>query len=45
MGEGGGGENFLYTYVYFKIPSNLFVQIMTHLSAPPDANLLPAIIF
>ena len=30
------------TYVYFKIPSNLFVHMMTHLSALPDANLLPS---
>jgi len=27
--------------VYFRIPSSLDVQIMTLLSAPPDANLLP----
>lgn len=32
---------FVQTYVYFKMPSNLFVQMITHLSAPPEANLLP----
>lgn len=30
------------TYVYFKIPSNLDVQMMILLSADPEANLLPA---
>lgn len=28
-------------YVYFRMPSNLDVQIITLLSAPPDANLFP----
>jgi len=31
------------TYVYFRIPSNLDVQIITLLSAPPDANLFPTV--
>lgn len=30
------------TYVYFKIPSSLDVQMMMLLSADPEANLLPA---
>lgn len=30
------------TYVYFKIPSNLDVQMIMLLSADPEANLLPA---
>jgi len=30
-------------YVYFRIPSNLDVQIITLLSAPPDANLFPTV--
>ena len=29
------------TYVYLRIPSNFDVQIITLLSAPPDANLFP----
>lgn len=29
------------TYIYFKIPSSLDVQIMMLLSAEPEANLLP----
>ena len=32
----------LCTYVYFKIPSSLFVHIITLLSAPPEANRFPA---
>ena len=31
----------LIAYVYFRIPSNLDVQMITLLSAPPDANLFP----
>lgn len=30
------------THVYFNSPSNVFVQTMTHLSAPPEANFLPS---
>jgi len=29
--------------VYFRMPSNLDVQIITLLSAPPDANLFPEV--
>lgn len=31
------------TYEYFNIPSNLEVQIITLLSALPDANFLPSL--
>lgn len=34
-------SNKLTTYVYLRIPSNFDVQIITLLSAPPDANLFP----
>ncbi len=30
------------THVYLRIPSSLLVQMMTDLSADPDANLLPS---
>lgn len=30
------------TYEYLSMPSSLFVQTMTHLSEPPDANFFPS---
>lgn len=35
-------RNIIITYEYLSMPSSLFVQTMTHLSAPPDANFLPS---
>ena len=35
--------NKIQTYVYLRIPSNLDVQMMTLLSADPEANLFPSL--